>query len=72
MEIIYIPAVQAQDMPPEVEEYCVKREWSTHYQNEIVQLEDDGNLFAEWLKANGYVFKKHKYKSWNDIGIFAT
>ena len=72
MEITYIPTVEAKDMPPDIEDYCVDQEWSTHYQNEIVQLYDDGNPFAEWLKANGYVFKKHQYKKWNNIGIFAT
>lgn len=72
MEITYIPTVEAKDMPTNVEDYCVEQDWSTHYQNEIVQLCDDGNPFAEWLKINGYVFKKHKYRDWDNIGIFAT
>lgn len=74
MKIEYIPMVDAKDMPYDVEEYCVDQDWSTHYQNEIVQLHDDGNSFAEWLKANGYVFKckKDSYRNFDCIGIYAT
>ena len=72
IEIVYIPTVEAKGMPSEVLDYCADREWSTHCDNSIVQLEDDGNPFAEWLKSNGHVFKWHKNKDWNDIGIFAT
>ncbi len=74
MEIEHIPAVDAKDMPPEVEDYCMERGWSTHYQNEIVQVYDDGNPFAEWLKTNGYVFrsKKETYQNFDSVGIFAT
>lgn len=25
----------------------------THYQNDIAQVPDDGNAFAEWLKSKG-------------------
>lgn len=64
--------VDATDMPDEVLDYCVDNDWSTHYQNDIVQLYDDGNPFAEWLKTNGYVFKKHRHQTWDEVGIFAS
>lgn len=72
--INYIPVVDAGDMPEDVIDYCVDQEWSTHYQNDIVQLYDDGNPFAEWLKANGYVFKSKKddHNNFDEIGILAT
>jgi len=68
MEITYIPAVAATDMPPEVEEWCIDNEYSTHYQNDIAQVENDGNPFAKWLIKNGYKFKS-KY---DNVGIFAS
>jgi len=66
-----IPVVEAKDMPSDVIDYCVDQEWSTHSQNDIVQLYDDGNPFAEWLKANGYVFIKQNW-GFNEVGILAT
>lgn len=71
-----ITVVDARDIPMEAADYLVDREISLHYQNDIVQVEDDGNPFAEWLKENGYVFKYHNYKNSNvdfdEIGILAT
>ncbi len=74
MKIEVIPMIDAGDMPNEVSDYCAEQEWSTHYQNDIVQLHDDGNPFAEWLKANGYIFrcKKGSYQNFDCIGIYAT
>lgn len=63
-----IPCVNATDMPSEVTDYCVDNEISTHYQNDVAFLGDDGNPFSEWLKKNGYIFKT-KYDS---IGVIAT
>ena len=71
-----ITVVDARDIPNEVSDYLVEREISTHYQNDIAQVEDDGNLFAEWLKANGYIFEYlndgNKYSWCDHIGILAT
>jgi hypothetical protein len=30
-----------------------------HYDHNILQIEDNGNAFAEWLKAKGYKFKSN-------------
>jgi hypothetical protein len=71
-----ITVVDASDFPSEVDDWCIDQEISIHYQNDIIQLEDDGNPFAEWLKSQGYEFKYRKsendYPNWDDIGIFAT
>lgn len=74
MRIKTIPVIDARDMPNEVLDYCAEHEWHTHYQNDIVQLYDNGNPFAEWLKTNGYIFrcKKDDYQNFDNIGIFAT
>jgi len=63
-----ITCVNATEMPSEAIDYCVEREISTHYQNDIIFLENDGNPFAKWLISNGYKFKS-KYDA---IGIIAT
>ena len=66
--ITMIPAGDASDMPEEVIEYCVGMEISTHYQNDIMWVDDDGNPMAEWLKENGLKFTDDHIH----IGIFAT
>ena len=71
MEIEYIPAIEASDMPSEVEDWCVENDYSIHYQNDIAQVENDGNPFAKWLIENGYKFKAKK-SGFDSIGIFAT
>lgn len=69
MDIKYIPLINATDMPTEVEEYCVKHDINTHYQNDITFVENNGNPFAEWLKNSGYVFKG---KDGDFVGILST
>ena len=63
-------------MPMEVTDYCVDREISTHYQNDIAQVYNSNNPFANWLKKNGYKFKakfsKKDYGEFDEIGIIAT
>ena len=68
MRFELVTTVDARDLPADVLDYCVENEISTHYNNDIAQVKDDGNVFAEWLKKNGYVFKK----GINHIGIIAT
>lgn len=69
-----ITVVDAKDIPMDAQDWLLEMDVSTHCQNDIVQVEDDGNPFAEWLKKNGYEFKyhTHKYDRWDNIGIFAT
>jgi len=65
--VVFIPTVDARDMPGEVEDYCAEREISTHYQNDIVWVEDDGSPLAEWIKSQGVELGEGR-----NIGIFAT
>lgn len=64
-----IIAVDAGDFPENVTDYCVDREISTHYQNDLVNIDNDGNPFAEWLKSIGVDFKG---KDDIDVAIWAT
>lgn len=42
----------------EIQDYLSnKHEYSCHYDHTVLQIEDDGNIFAEWLKENDYKFK---------------
>lgn len=61
--------VDALDFPEELNEYCAEHDIETHYQNDIVDVIDDGNPFSEWLKTQGFKFKKNDL-SW--VGIFTT
>mgnify|MGYP005831644559 CR=1 FL=1 len=73
-EIRPIASVDAGDFPPEVEQQFLDNDWSgLHYQNDIIQVEDDGSPFPEWLKSIGYVFTdEDKERGWANIGVFAT
>ena len=68
-EIEMTPTVHATQMPKDVEDWCVDHDISTHYQNDITYIENDGNPFANWLKDMGYVFGDDG-GGW--IGIFAS
>ena len=72
-----ITVVQATEMPSDVVDYCVDHEISTHYQNDIAQVYNSDNPFANWLKKNGYKFKakpskEGDYGEFDEIGIIAT
>ena len=47
-----IPYIDASQFPTEVEDYCAEHEISTHYQNDVCYVENDGNIFAKWLAEN--------------------
>jgi hypothetical protein len=67
-EITNIFCVEARDMPPEVEDYCIDQGIQTHCQNDVALVEDDGNPFAEWLKAEGVEFSGDPLP----VGIIST
>jgi hypothetical protein len=71
-KIKQIACVDATDFPEEVLDYCSDHEISTHYSNDIVFLEDDGNPLANWLKEQGYEFKDTSKFGGDYIGIIAT
>ncbi len=69
--------VNAVGMPTDVSDYCCEHEISTHYQNDIAQIYNSDNPFANWLKKNGYKFKakpskEGDYGDFDEIGIIAT
>jgi hypothetical protein len=70
-KIKMIQSVDCCDMPDEVEDYCIEMEYSTHYQNDIICVEDDGNVLSEWLKSIGFKFDEDK-KWGTHVALFAT
>ena len=62
-----IPLIDCCGLPDDANEWCIEREISTHYQNDVVSLEDNGNPLAEWLKKDkGFIFKsKYEYIALN-------
>ena len=56
-----IPMIDACDLPSDVEDYCVTNEIQTHYQNDVAFIDNDGNVFAEWLKEIGVEFPDEGY-----------
>ena len=66
--IEYIACIDACDIPEELDDYCDKNDIYLHYEQNIYAIHDDGNVFAEWLKTNGYKFKTNC----DYIGIIGT
>jgi hypothetical protein len=70
MEFKTIPTFDCVGIPSEVDDYIMDNHGiSTHHQNDIIFIENDGNPLAEWLKKNGHVFKE-KDGDW--LGMWAT
>ena len=68
-----ILCVNARDFDDEVEEWFMENDYSTHYQNEVVQLwKEDGydNPFVEWIEKI-YDFKFDRSKI-NNVAVLAT
>lgn len=66
--------VDARDIPSDAIDWLIDGEATIHGGNDIVQVEDDGNAFAEWLKSEGFVFEFNKSFNgyWAEIGILGT
>ncbi len=72
-KISMIPCIDVTDMPQNVRDYFGDEGINTHYQNDVLSIDDDGNVFAEWLKAQGYVFSDNWEECNGDyIAIIAT
>lgn len=69
-----ITCINAVEMPNDVIDYCIEKlDTSTHYQNDVVQVYNNNNVFAKWLKENGYKFKSNfDSEEFDHIGIIAT
>ena len=73
MEIPTIPCVEVTDMPDDVRDYLIDEGVDTHGQNDVIAIDDDGNVFAEWLKSQGYVFSDDWEECNGDlVAIIAT
>ena len=56
----FIPLIDCIDLPRAVEKYLLdEHDCTCHYDHNILQIENNGNVFAEWLKAKGYKFKSN-------------
>jgi len=69
-----IPVVDCRDLPPgnEITDCLLDQDVSTHGQNDVAQVHDDGNPFAEWLKEQGIDFSEVPDGKWLDIAIIGT
>lgn len=70
-----IPLVNYLDLPDNVTDFIIEAyDYSCHCSHTVLQVEDDGNLFAEWLKEQGYIFKykSSDYPYWDEIAMLGT
>ena len=75
MKFEMIACVEASDMPKDVKDWCEDRDYDTHYQNDVAQVYNDDNPFANWLRELGYVFKcpvAEDDEEWDKIAIIST
>ena len=71
----FIILVSCEEIPIDVREYISDEyDYECHYDHTVLQVEDNGNLFAEWLKARGYKFKSKStdHPSWDLIALYGT
>ena len=67
LDICTVACVEAMDFSNEVEEWFLDQDISTHYQNDVVQVEDDGNVFVKWLEQNGLCLEEqHHYNVYKE------
>jgi len=72
-KIELIPLIDCRDLPEEVTDYLLdEHEYGCHYDHTVIQVHDDGNVFAEWLKANGHQFKSKSEDSFDLIALYGT
>ena len=69
-----IPMIDAGDLPPDVEEYCIEHEHPLHYDTGVVQVDlEDENPLAAWIQAQGYEFSpREKKRGWGNIAMVGT
>ena len=68
-----IYAVDAREFPNEIENWCCEHDYSTHYDNSIIQLwkdTEEDNLFIEWFEKEYDV--KIDRTVITHIAVFAT
>lgn len=70
MKIHTIQAINADDIPDELEEECESKGIYLHCACEMHSIVDDGSPFSEWLKTQGFKFEADKPCTW--IGVWGT
>jgi hypothetical protein len=56
----FIPLIYCTELPRAVKKYLEDEyDCSCHCDHDILPIEDNRNVFAEWLKAQGYKFKSN-------------
>ena len=70
-----IPFIDCVDLPPDVLDWLLKEhEYGCHYDHTVLQIEDDGNPLAEWMKSQGYLFvhKSGDFPSWDMVALYGS
>ncbi len=64
-----VPCVDACGMPPEVLDWCMDNDISTHYASELHQVEADSPLI-DWMKSLGHEFDPDEKDYW--VGVWGS
>jgi len=67
-----VQTIYAGDIPNELQDVCldINDEFPLHYATGLVQVEDNGNSFSEWLKTIGFKFDEDNLYTW--LGVWGT
>lgn len=61
------------DVPDEIRDYLFdEHDYGCHYDHIVIQLHNDGNIFAEWLKGQGYKFSNPDPEDWDFVALYGT
>jgi hypothetical protein len=69
-----IPVIDAGNFPPEVLEWCLDYDYSTHYNNDVarIDLEEESPMLT-WLTEKGFRFTAEDYvRGWGHVAILGT
>jgi hypothetical protein len=74
MKFKMIPMIDATDLPPDVEEYCMEHDHPLHCDSGVVQVElRIANPLAFWLRMEGYEFSSAEEKrGWGNIALVGS
>lgn len=70
-----IPFIDCVDLPEDVLDWLLEEhDYGCHYDHTILQIEDDGNPLAEWMKSQGYEFihKTSDFPSWDMVALYGS
>ena len=67
--------VDCRDLPMDVEDWCISKDYSTHYQNEVVMIwveNKEGNPLLDWLKSEGVDIEKYQHQGVYYVSLIGT